>query len=145
MAGLVWRIFSRLVRATAPLSPRPTEFHSSGSGALPAMRCDHLDTMALGPVTVQTVTVIGSVADQSFRRQYGCLPVRFRSSKSGGGHVQTRWFDSCRLPSKSYDLRSIGKSLALEGSNLTAGVIVSAWHWPAHRRHCCMSRRTNPR
>jgi hypothetical protein len=29
------------------------------------MWCDHLDAVALGQVTIQTVTVIGSVADQS--------------------------------------------------------------------------------
>lgn len=32
-----------------------------------AMWCDHLDAVALGQVTIQTVTVIGSVADQSCR------------------------------------------------------------------------------
>jgi hypothetical protein len=31
------------------------------------MWCDHLDAVALGQVTIQTVTVIGSVADQSCR------------------------------------------------------------------------------
>jgi hypothetical protein len=31
------------------------------------MRCDHHDTVALSQVTVQTVTVIGSVTNQSLR------------------------------------------------------------------------------
>ncbi len=35
--------------------------------ALSAMRCDHHDAVALDQVTVQTVTVIGFVADQSRR------------------------------------------------------------------------------
>lgn len=33
--------------------------------ALSAMRCDHLDAIAFGQVSIQTVTVIGFVADQS--------------------------------------------------------------------------------
>jgi len=32
-----------------------------------AMGCDHLDAVTLGQVTIQTVTVVGFVADQSFR------------------------------------------------------------------------------
>jgi hypothetical protein len=35
--------------------------------ALSAMRCDHLDAVTLGQVTIQTVTVVGFVADQSCR------------------------------------------------------------------------------
>jgi hypothetical protein len=35
--------------------------------ALSAMGCDHLDAVTLGQVTIQTVTVVGFVADQSRR------------------------------------------------------------------------------
>jgi hypothetical protein len=35
--------------------------------ALSAMRCDHLDTVAFGQISVQTVAVVGFVADQSRR------------------------------------------------------------------------------
>src|SRR4029077_16855228 len=35
--------------------------------ALSTMRCDHLDAIALGQISIQAVTVIGLVADQSRR------------------------------------------------------------------------------
>ena len=35
--------------------------------AFSAMRCDHLDAVTLGQVPIQTVTVVGFVADQSRR------------------------------------------------------------------------------
>jgi hypothetical protein len=38
-----------------------------GFPALPAMRCDHLDTVAVGQVLVQAVAVVGFVADQPRR------------------------------------------------------------------------------
>src|SRR5947199_8305914 len=35
--------------------------------ALSAMRCDHFDAIALGQLSIQAVTVVGFVADQSCR------------------------------------------------------------------------------
>jgi len=38
-----------------------------GHPALAAMRCDHLDAIALGQITIQTITVVSLVADQARR------------------------------------------------------------------------------
>ena len=64
-------------QATKVMQPGKESFHSPtpavtpqrtailrGFPALPAMRCDHLDTVAVGQVLVQAIAVVGFVADQ---------------------------------------------------------------------------------
>lgn len=51
--------FAVAAQRTAILRRRP---------AFSAMRCDHLDAVALGQVSIQAVTVIRFIADQSCRK-----------------------------------------------------------------------------
>ena len=65
-------------QSTKVMQPSKESFHSPtpavppqratvlcGFAALSAMGCDHLDAIALGQISIQSVTVIGFVADQS--------------------------------------------------------------------------------
>ena len=67
-------------KPTKVMEPREKSFHPPTSAVaaqratilsrrptLSAMGCDHLDAVTLGQVTIQTVTVVGFVADQSRR------------------------------------------------------------------------------
>ena len=50
-----------------------------GGATLSAMRCDHLDAIAFGQISIQAVTVIGFVADQ-FGRDEDTSPLPARPS-----------------------------------------------------------------
>jgi hypothetical protein len=65
-------------QATKVMQPGKESFHSptpavtaqrtailSGFPTRSAMRCDHLDTIAAGQVSIQAVAVVGFIADQS--------------------------------------------------------------------------------
>jgi len=50
-----------------------------GFATLSAMECDHLDAIALGQISIQAVTIVGLVADQSWGRYRGsCARGGFR-------------------------------------------------------------------
>lgn len=71
-------IFPSNDQPTKVMEPSKKSFHSPAFAvtpqgaavlrrctALPAMRCDHLDAISVGQISVQAVAVIGFVADQS--------------------------------------------------------------------------------
>ena len=110
-------------QSTKVMQPSKESFHSPtpavppqratvlcGFAALSAMRCDHLDAIALGQISIQAVTVVGFVADQS--RREGVEEAVSEEAVDELAFVRRSAFDTngdrkAVIPGESDDFRSL--------------------------------------